>query len=145
VNTLTPAIQAFFDQYARSRSALDIDLIASQYPDSFMVAGPNGARVAEKTAVIAAFPRGQEFLKALGHTSTSVLTIDETRFDDHYVLARVQFVWRFEQSSVPPIDVQVDSTFILYVNSGALEIVFQHEHEEFQQVLRASGVLPATT
>jgi hypothetical protein len=115
VNTPTPAIQAFFDQYARSRSALDIYLIATQYPDSFMVAGPKGARVAEKTAVLAAFPRGQEFLKALGHTSTKVLAIDETGVDDHYV------------------------------NRGALEIVFQHEHEEFQQALRASGVLPETT
>jgi len=42
--------------------ALDIVLIASRYPDSFMFAGPNGARVAERTAVLAAFPEGQEFL-----------------------------------------------------------------------------------
>ena len=36
----------------------------------------------------------------------------------------------------------MDSTFILYSGEGGL-IVFQHEHEDFQQALRAGGVLPA--
>jgi len=143
MSTTTPAVQEFFDQYARSRSALDIDLIASQYPDAFMFAGPSGARVAEKPAVLAAFPKGQEFLKALGHKSTSVLSLDETRLDQQYVLVRALFLWRFERAATAPIDVKVDSTFILYIDQGALTIVFQHEHEDFQQALRASGVLPA--
>jgi hypothetical protein len=121
-----------------------LDLIASQYPDSIIFAGPNGTRIAEKPAILAAFPKGQEFLKAQGHKSTKVLSLDETRLDDHYVLVRAQFAWRFEKSSAQPIDVKVDSTFILYINRGAPKIVFQHEHEEFQQALRGSGVLPAT-
>jgi hypothetical protein len=35
-----------------------------------------------------------------------------------------------------------DSTFILFINDAAARIVFQHEHEDFQQALRAKGVLP---
>jgi hypothetical protein len=143
MSAITPAVQKFFDQYAQSRSALDIDLIASQYPDSIMFAGPNGVRVTEKRAILAAFPKGQEFLKALGHKSTKVLSLDENTLDDRYVLVRAQFVWRFEKPSAQPIDVKVDSTFILYINPGGFQIVFQHEHEDFQQALRANGVLPA--
>lgn len=138
----TPLVEKFFEQYARSRSALDLALIASQYSAPFMVAGPAGARVVEKSAVLAAFPKGQEFLRALGHESTRVMSLEETRLDEHYVLARVQFVWRFARTPAPPIDVPVDSTFILYVDQGALRIVFQQEHEDFQQALRARGVLP---
>jgi hypothetical protein len=138
----TPVVKDFFDQFARSRSVLNIDVIASQYSDSFMFAGPNGARVAEKPAVLAAFPEGQEFLKALGHKSTTVLSLDETRLDQHYVLASVRFLWRFEQTAKKPIDVEVASTFILYLDRGTPTIVFQHEHEEFHAALRASGVLP---
>lgn len=144
MTTTTPAVQEFFDQYAQSRSALDIDLIASQYTDSIMFAGPDGTYVAEKPAILAAFPKGQEFLKAHGHKSTKVLSFDETRLDDRYLLVRARFVWRFEKSSAQPIDVEVASTFILYISDGAPKIVFQHEPEEFQQALRASGVLPAT-
>jgi hypothetical protein len=143
MSSTTPGVQEFFDRYARSRSALDIELIASQYPDSFMVAGPTGARVAEKAAVLAAFPKGQEFLKAAGHQSTKVVSLEQTRLDEHYLLARVQFVWRFEKAPAKPIDVEVDSTFILYVDHGAPTIVFQQEREDFQEALRARGVLPA--
>ena len=84
----THAVQEFFDLYTQSRSDLDIDLIASQYSDSIMFAGPNGARVVEKSAILAAFPKGQEFLKELGHKSTKVLSLEESRLDDHYVLMR---------------------------------------------------------
>jgi hypothetical protein len=143
VSAATPVVQEFFDQYAQSRVVLDIDLIASQYSDAIMFAGPNGARVVEKQAILAAFPKGQEFLKGLGYKSTSVLSLDEVTLDDHYVLVRAQFGWRFERSSAQAIDVRVDSTFILYVYQGALKIVFQHEHEDFQQALRVSGVLSA--
>jgi hypothetical protein len=143
MSTVTPLVQEFFNQYAHSRSVLDIDVIASQYPDAYMFAGPNGARIVDKPAVLAAFSKGQEFLRALGHTSTQVLSLDETGLDRHYVLVRAVFVWRFQQGSAVPIDVNVDSTFILYLDEGAPRIVFQHEHEDFQQLLRSGGVLPA--
>jgi hypothetical protein len=143
MNTATPAIKDFFDQYARSRSVQDIDLIAAQYLDAFMSAGPNGARVAQKSAVIAGFPKGQAFLKSLGHESTEVLSLHETRIDEHYLLVRALFVWRFRGASMPPREATVDATFIVYLDKDAPKIVFQHEHEDFQHVLRASGVLPA--
>lgn len=135
----------FFELYARGRSALDIDLIASQYEDAFLFAGPRGARVTQKAAVLSALPKAQELLNTHGHTSTQVVSVDETWLDEHYLLARVQFAWRFEKLAAPPIDVNVESTFILYLNQGAFTIVFQLEHEDFHQALRARGVLPAAS
>ena len=58
-------------------------------------------------------------------------------------MVRAQFVWRFEKAAAPPIDVTVDSTFILYIKDGVPTIVFHHEHEDFWQALRTRGVLPA--
>jgi hypothetical protein len=138
----TPAVQEFCDQYARSRSAMDIDRIASQYADSSMFAGPDGAWVAEKQAVLAGFPKALELLKTVGHTSTRLAALHETRVDDLYAMVRAQLVWRFEKAA-EPIDVEVDSTFILYLKDGVPKIVFQHEHEDFWQALRTRGVLPA--
>ena len=121
---------------------MDLDLIASQYPDAFMMAGPNGPRTVEKSMILAAFTSGQSFLKASGHKSTRVLSLDETRLDQRYVLVRAQFVWRFEKASAQPTDVTISSTFALDTGADATRIVFQHEHEDFQQALRSSGVLP---
>jgi ketosteroid isomerase-like protein len=143
MDVATPAVQEFFDQYARSRSAMDIDRIASQYAETCMFAGPNGAQVAEKQAVLAGFPKALELLKTVGHTSTKLASLNETRVDEHYAMIRGGFIWRFEQAAAQPIDVRVDSTFILYIKDGEPKIVFQHEHEDFWQALRARGILPA--
>jgi hypothetical protein len=57
-------------------------------------------------------------------------------------MVRAQFVWRFEKPAAPPIDVEVDSTFIVHIKDGVAKIVFQHEHEDFWQALRTRGLLP---
>jgi hypothetical protein len=134
-------VRAFFEQYTLSRNTFDLGLIDSQYPDSFMFAGPNGARIAEKPAVLAGVSKGQALFKALGHRTTTLTSLDEATLDEHYSLVRAKFVWRFEKAS-ETTDVDVDSTFILHIKDGVPRIVFQHEHEDFQEALRARGVLP---
>src|SRR5438477_4570239 len=57
--------------------------------------------------------RRWNFLKTVGHTSTQLASLNETSVDEHYAMVRAQFVWRFEQAAASPIDVSVDSTFIL--------------------------------
>ena len=103
-----------------------------------MFAGPNGARVAEKPAILDAVPKHRNSLKRTVK-STKALSLEESTLGDHYVLVRAQFVWPFEKSSAQPIDVRVDSTFILYINNGSPKIVFHHEREDFQQALRECG------
>ena len=143
MDVATPVIQECFDQYAQSRSAMDSDRIVSQYADTCMFAGPNGTQVAEKQALLAGFAKAMELLKTVGHTSTKLASLNETRVDEHYAMVRAQLVWRFEKTAAPPIDVNVDSTFILHFKDGVPRIVFQHEHEDFWQALRTRGVLPA--
>jgi ketosteroid isomerase-like protein len=143
MDVATPVVREFFEQYARSRSAMDIDRIVSQYADSCMLAASDGARVAERAALRAGFTKALELLKTVGHTSTTLASLDATRVDEHYGMVRAQFVWRFERAAARPIDVTVDSTFILHMKVGLPEIVFHHEHEDFWQSLRTHGVLPA--
>jgi len=142
MNAASNVTRDFFRQYERSRNTFDTDLIDSQYPESFMQAGPDGARVAEKARVLAGVAKGKEWLRTLGHTSTTLVSLEELTLDEHYAVVRARFVWHFKQQSAQAVDVDVDSTFILYTKDGAPTIVFQHEHEDFQQALRAHGVLP---
>ena len=88
-DVVNPVVQEFFDQYARSRSAMNIDRIASQYADTCMFAGADGARVAERQAVLAGFPKALELLKTVGHTSTNLASLNETRVDEHYAITAV--------------------------------------------------------
>jgi len=122
---------------------MDIDGITSQYADACMLAGPGGPRVAQKQAILEGFPKALELLKTVGHTSTQLASLDETRVDEHYTMVRAQFAWRFEKAAAPPIDVTVDATFIRYIKDRVPTIVFHHEHEDFWQALRTRGMLPA--
>lgn len=142
MHTASPVVREFFERYERSRNTMDAGLIDEQYPDAFTFAGPAGARIVEKHAVIASLSKGHQFLKTLGHRSTTLVSLSELALDEHYTLVRAKFAWRFEKPSAPPIDVEVDSTFILFIEDALARIVFQHEHEDFQHALRARGVLP---
>src|SRR5262245_42420163 len=127
MNEATPALREFFEQYARSRSAMDTDGIVSQYADRVMLAAPDGVRVAERRERLEGFPKVLGFLKTMGHTSTSLASFSEASVDEHYAMVRAQLVWRFENSAAPPIDVTVDSAFVLYLKDGVPRIVFHHE------------------
>ena len=142
MHTASHIVREFFERYERSRNTMDASLIDEQYPDAFTFAGPAGARIAEKQAVMASLSKGHQFFNAIGHRSTTLTWLTEMALDERYALVRAKFVWRFEKPSAQPIDVEVDSTFILFIKDAVVRIVFQHEHEDFQQVLRARGVLP---
>ena len=73
------------------------------------------------------------------------MSIDETRLDPHYLLARVQFLRRFEEHAQQPVDVEAHTTFILHSSVDALAIVFQQEGDDFPYLLRAAGLLPPKT
>ena len=142
MHTVSHIVREFFERYERSRTTMDAGLIDEQYPDAFMFAGPSGARIAEKATVMSTLAKGHQLFKTLGHTSTTLASLNELALDEHYTLVRAKFVWRFARPSPQPIDVEVDSTFILFIKDAVARIVFQHEHEDFQQALRARGVLP---
>ena len=143
MNEATPAAREFFEHYARSRSDMDIDGIVSQYAVRCMLAAPDGVRVAEKQELLEGFPKVLEFLKTVGHSRTSLASFSEESMDEHYAMVRAQIVWRFEKPAAPPIDVTVDSAFVLHLKDGVPRIVFHHEHEDFWQLLQRRGVLPA--
>ena len=111
--------------------------------DPFMLADTNGARVVGKAALLAVFPKGFQLLKTHGHTSTTLRSLSETTVDDYYRFVRAQFVWRFEKPAAPPIDVDVDASFMVYVSGGVFTIVFQQEREDFRDACRSHGIVLA--
>jgi hypothetical protein len=142
MSALSPVVQEFLSLYEQSRNSFDLDLIGSLYADTFMFGGPAGVKLAERPAVLASIPKGQALLASLGHTSTTLASSSETRLDEHYAMVRARFVWRFQKGPADPTDIDVDSAFILFIKDGVARIVFQQEHEDFLEALRARGLLP---
>ena len=134
-------ITAFFEGVEQASKTLDLDLIDSQYADQFIFADPNGTRVIEKQKFLPALPKRQEFFKSLGHQSTRVLSLDETPIDHQYTMVRAHFLMQFQQSSGEIKDVNVDSTYVLFMKGDTPKIVMHIEHEDLKETMQARGLI----
>ncbi len=137
----SPSVKAFFDQYQLAGETLDLDHIALQYADSFMFAGPDGARVIETQKLLATLPQRQTLFKSLGHQWTRVLSLDETALDANHVVVQAEFLMRFKRPPDEVLDAQVTSSCILHVQDNAPRILFHLELEDVQQALKDRGWL----
>ena len=61
--TSSPVVREFFEQYELSRNTFDLGLIDSQYPDSFMFAGPNGDGLLRSRRLLQGSPKGRSCSK----------------------------------------------------------------------------------
>ena|SRR5689334_14446198 len=134
-------IKKFFEGVEQASSTLDLELIDSQFADQFIFADPKGTRVVEKQKFLPALPKRREFFKSIGHQSTKVLSLDETRIDDQYTMVKAHFLMQFQKPSGGVAEARVDSTYILFMKEETPKIVMQIEHEDMKEAMQARGLL----
>jgi hypothetical protein len=135
-------IRVFFEGVEKASNTLDMELIEAQYADQFIFADPNGTRVVEKQRFLPALPKRQEFFKSLGHQSTRILSLEETRLDDQYTMVKAHFLMQFRNSSEQIVDAKIDSTYFLFMKGDTPKIVMHMEHEDLKEAMQARGILP---
>jgi hypothetical protein len=136
-------IEDFLRAHLEAGSVLDVDVIAKIYNDPFMFAGPDGARAVPVQPFLAALPQRRAFFDAVGQGATELVSFEETRIDQRYVLVRAKLKMIFQQGNAVPVDVLLDTTYLLFDDGAAPRIVLQLESEDISQVLRDRGILPA--
>jgi len=134
-------IKNFFEGVEQASQTLDLHLIDSQFADQFIFADPNGTRVVEKQKFLAFLPQRQEFFKSIGHRSTKVLSLDETRLDDQYTMVKAHFLMTFQKSPGEMVEARIDSTYFLFMKGETPKIVMQMEHEDLREAMRIRGIL----
>ncbi len=134
-------IKTFFEEVEQAGNSLDLALTDSQYEDQFIFANPDGSQVVEKQKFLAALPKRHEFFKSLGHQSTRILSVDETRLDEQYTMVKAQFLMQFRRPSGQLVETEVDSIYILFLKGDSPKIVMQIEHEDLQEAMKARGLL----
>lgn len=134
-------IKTFFEAVEQAGNSLDLALIDSQFEDQFIFANPNGSQVVEKQKFLAALPKRHEFFKSLGHQSTRILSLDETRLDDQYTMVKAQFLMQFRKPSGQLVETKVDSIYILLLKGDSPKIIMHIEHEDLQQAMKNRGLL----
>jgi hypothetical protein len=143
MNQVSDIVRKFFADYERGSNAPDPELVAVQYSDAFMFAGPQGGQPINKVDFLKALPKRAGFFKTVGLTSSKIQSLEETRLDDNYLLVKAYWKMRFEKDRQPPIVAEISATYILYQREDLLRIVFQLDHQDLMKRVQDLGLLPA--
>ncbi len=138
----TSAVEAFFHEFEAHSNSGDVTRAVSQFADPFLSADPSGSRVVPTAALAMAIPKRKQLFESLGRRSTTLVSLEQTRLDEHYVLAKTVWRMRFEPAGRAPVDVTVPSTYVVRTSDAVLTIVFYLNHADIMAVLRDRGLMP---
>ena len=136
------AVRALFEAYARATASADPAFFAIAYGETFMFAGPATVQAVKRDDFLKVIPKRREFFAAVGLTATEVSSIDETPLDEHHLLVRVGWTFRFERRPAQTVVEKGAATYVLRQQDGGLRIVFQLDHQDLTRRVQELGLLP---
>lgn len=125
-----PAVELFFSDYEQANSTSKIERIAACYADAFMFGGPAGVQCVTKENFLKVIPRRKEFVRAQGLLSSSVASVESSRLDGRYTLAKVIWNMCFDRGTSEPIRLEIAASYILSRTDEGLQIAFQIDHQD---------------
>jgi hypothetical protein len=133
-------MQAFFEAFEAGSEAGDAASLAKLYTESFLVANPNGVQVVRASDLLQIIPKRKQMLDAAGCQAAKLVSLSETRLDDHYSMVRTEWRWRVKGDENGS-EITLPSTFIVRRSSEGLRIAFYLAHGDITAVLRERGLL----
>jgi hypothetical protein len=136
------AVARFFQTYQLHNSSGDIPEIVSHFADTFLAAGPQGAKCVRATDFALALPKRKQLFESLGSQSTALVSLQETQIDPRYVLAKTSWQINFTRHGNTQ-NIVVDSTFLIDTGVDDFKILLYLPHQDIMQILKDRGILPA--
>ena len=141
MNLVSIIVQNFFDGFEESSNTLNLEMLGSQYCDSFMFAGPAGAIPIKKDDFLKILPKRYDFFKKIGLVSSKMIALETTQLDKNYFLVRVNWEMRFEKIGEQPILEIISATYVLIQRENKLQIIFQLDHQDLMERIKELGLM----
>jgi hypothetical protein len=136
------AVKELFEAYVRSTSSADSAFLGSAYGETFMFASPGGVQAVKRDDFLKVVPKRKAFFAAIGLTATDLRGLEETPLDEHHVLVKARWAFRFEKDPARPIIEEGAATYILRRQEDRLQIVFQLDHQDLTKRAQELGLMP---
>jgi hypothetical protein len=137
---MSSAMETFFNDFERNSNLSETGALISQFAETFLVAGPQGAQVVPANAFAHALPRRKKQFEEMGCRSTDLMSLRETALGNHYVMAETEWQMTFVQGEKSPEEIRVASTFIVYTGDEQPKIVFYLPQNDVMAMLKNRGV-----
>ena len=135
-------VRKFFEGFEKASNSLDLELLGSQYSDSFMFASPQGAQPIKKDDFLKVLPKRQGFFKTIGLISSTITALEETRLDKNYIMVKAHWNMQFEKKPGQSITDDISATYVLFQQENRLQIVFQLDHQDLTKRVQELGLMP---
>jgi hypothetical protein len=132
-------IDAFFAEYERSFSALDMGKTGELYADTFIGAGPKGTITQSKTQFVEWGKKAAEFYRQAGQTGVKIINKQEQPITNEYTMVTVHWGATFEKTGDEITE--FDVTYIIQETSAQPQIIMFITHQDEQEAMKKLGVM----
>ena len=140
MSTISPKLAAFFADYEQGTQTPGSDSVSRLYAESFLFAGPDGARTLSRDELRQVAPKREGYFKALGLSASRIVDLQEQALDERYALVRAEWRMTFARPDTDPRDVTLAATYLLHVTAAGPRIVVQIDHQDFARRVRELGL-----
>jgi hypothetical protein len=139
MTTTTQSLAGFFTTFQHNSDHGAEAEILTQFADTFLAGGPDGAKPVPAALFGPALTRRKELFNKLGCRSTELLFLDETALDSRYTLASTRWRMTFSRPDLPEQQFEVASTFL--IDTHTQKILVYLAHQDIFAILRQRGVM----
>jgi len=131
------AVREFFSEFQRRGRLADPGASAELFAETFLAAGPDGARAVARSDFAAVLRKRKEWLAGLGSSGAELVSLEETWLDRRYALVGTRWAMRFGAGR----EVEVASSYLMDVGGASPAILVYLAHQDRMSALRVKGIV----
>jgi hypothetical protein len=128
------AIEVFFRRFETNNSKSDFSEAVSQFADTFMAAGPQGAQCVRAGDFALALPKRKQLFESYGCQPMQLVSVDTHALGDRYAMAHTRWKMNFANSDSEAMI--VESTFVVDTAEQPFRIVLYLAHQDILAMLK---------
>jgi len=132
------AVEDFLRRFELNNNKTDFSDAASQFADTFMAAGPQGAQCVKASDFALALPKRKQLFASFGCDSMQLVSVDAHSLGDRYSIAHTRWKMNFTNDAPSTPARFVDSTFVVDTSEG--RIVLYLAHQDVMAILKERGI-----
>jgi hypothetical protein len=140
VEKAIPKVEAFLRRFELNNNKSDFSAAVSQFADTFLAAGPQGAQSVKASDFALALPKRKQLFEGFGCHSMQLVSVDAPSLGDRYSIAHTQWKMNFANNDLPTEGMFVNSTFIVDTSEADFRIVLYLAHQDVMLMLKERAV-----
>lgn len=137
----TSKLRPFIERFAELSAGGTPELMAAQFGETFLAAGPHGAQCVRNEDFARMLPKRKEMFDRMGLKKTDLVAVEDTMLDTRYALVKTQWQFVFEPNGAEPASVLVHSSYLVDCAGEQCTIVLYLAHQDIMTVAKERGLL----